>query len=333
MENYVVSTLRAQRIRKDARATKKQLVEAADEAKRTLVELMLAAGVDSVKGQGEYDYFVLKERSSKKCAVSSDAVQDVLSNLKKEDLFAAAQSGTPPTFLEAVKNHVLQSIEKGDGGGGGADDDDDDDESPSYTLAHQLHAPLRHAAPPSAEAEQTLRSAAEAYRSADLRKRAFDGKIKEMLTDVRAGVSDATELDVVDFIRRTTADTARSADSFNDGKVMFTKVEASLLSPSAAEVLHGSGGGGVFLKAEKKRREKKIAKKRFLEIVNSVLDASLEARFGGRDVTIDDSHVAEVARQSVALSDAIDDRVESVSAQGEVSVVVTLSSKKPRVAR
>ena len=312
LEAFVTSQRRIQKLREDSKIARKQLLEEANDARSTLVELMLAAGVDSVKA-GEHEYLVLVEKP-KPVKLTTEMLQTVLSNLTEQDLRAAVSDGGSvgasgagggaSDLVTSVKTLTRSRLAKGTNG-----DEEEEDDDVVYSLKTQCHVPRNFRRPPSGAAE-TIDVAVRSFTAADLAKRVYNGQLKDLLDEARAPVDEAAEMAAFDYAQQ-------GGGEYH--AITLPPVEG-LETPDEP----------VFIKAEKKERQKKPSKKRFLEIVDSTVDDFLKRRFGEHS-SVDASRLREIAQNSSEITDAVEQQLDA--APTEVSRTVSLTSKKPRQRR
>ena len=312
LDAFVTSQRRIQKLRDDSKLARKQLLEEANDAKSTLVDLMLAAGVESVK-VGEYEYLVLVQQP-RPVKMTTELLQIVLSNLTEQDLRAAVADGGPvraggasgaSDLVASVKTLTRSRLAKGTHGRDEADEDDEDDVT--YSLKSQCHVPRDFRRPP-AGAEWTIDAAVKAYTAADLAKRVYNGQLKDLLAEARSSVDEASEMAAFDYARQGGGEYHAITLPPVDG----------LETPDEP----------VYLKAEKKEHKKKPSKKRFLEIVDTTVDEFLKRRFG-ENASVDADRLREIAKNSAEITDSVEQRIEA-AAPIETNRTVSLTSKKPR---
>tara|TARA_B110000858_G_scaffold38834_3_gene44012 strand:+ start:4210 stop:5157 length:948 start_codon:yes stop_codon:yes gene_type:complete len=311
LEAFVTSQRRIQKLREESKVARKQLLEEANDARSTLVELMLAAGVDSVKA-GDHEYLVLVEKA-KPVQPTTEMLQTVLSNLTEQDLRAAVSDGGPvraggagggaSDLVTSVKTLTRSRLAKGTNG------DEEDEDDVVYSLKTQCHVPRNFRRPPSGAAE-TIEVAVRSFTAADLAKRVYNGQLKDLLDEARSPVDEAAEMAAFDYAQQ-------GGGEYH--AITLPPVEG-LETPDEP----------VYIKAEKKERQKKPSKKRFLEIVDATVDDFLKRRFGEHS-SVDASRLREIAQNSSEITDAVEQQLDA--APTEVSRTVSLTSKKPRQRR
>ena len=332
MEEYVIANLRAQSIRSDAKQTRKELSDNEKAAKETLVELMLASGNDSVR-VAENEYYVIKKKAKKRTQ-SSDVVQELLSNMTLADINANASSRAganaerPTSLVQAVTSHIKTCLL--DGKIHPLNDEEEKEEATTMVLTSQAHIPMHFKEPASADTAEHLQAAALSYKQAELKKRIFKGRIKDMIDEVKAGVNESNELDAYEFATKNGA-TYRQVDQ----SVVARAINNSSGGGSSATTNTTSTTGTtatattpcIYIKTERKEKVPNVSKKKFVEITDAVIRAAIENRFGNAGV--DDNHIAEIAKQSTSFADAIDDCIEK-NFIPESNLVVRVVSKKPK---
>lgn len=190
---FVSAHQRAKKIREDARETRRTLTSEYNEARDVFIELMLAAGLTSYR-ISQQEYIVLKRKDTM-LKMNAEVVEDLLTKMTENDLRICLSSNGDPTnnnLLKAVRLYARRKLSSG------CENDEDDDAS-SYSIKYQYHAPLDYESP-RGQVMSTLEGAAERFKAADISKKSFNGRIKDLLDSVTSGVDEAVEMAVVDFV-------------------------------------------------------------------------------------------------------------------------------------
>lgn len=326
VSKFVDFHTKVQRIRDEAKQTKKELVAEAKEAEEILVDLLLAAGLTSAEA-GE-DFVVLKKKKMA-AKLSKERVQSVLEKIDEREMRLAASNGTE----QSNQNNLLHSLRSFARSKLLSENDEEDESEEAeaattgslYTLSVQPNKPLNFLSPPPATSRE-LANATKSYIAADRAKRVFNGKLKEMIEEATAGIdTSACELAAFDYVATDTS-SKKNLDSVEGGVAyrQITKDDGGDAGESAVADVEEK----LYVRAQTKLRPRtKIGKKRFLEIVDDSVQEFVTTRFGST-TTVDESRLREVEKNA----NEILTRVENKLGEGGLEVVrsVSVTTKVPR---
>ena len=310
VQNFVNTHRQLEKIRIEAKDHKKELREAANSAKEDLFEAMDSAGVTSLK-TGESEWIVLFDKR-KPVKYTPELVIEIMASVTNDELRSFMQ-GTNLNLNDAMRKYVCAKIASSKG-------DEDDEITRNFRV--QNHAPRNFVNVPE-DSKDILNDALSAYMSAEVDRKAFSGKVKDMMDDAKASQTDASDMAVFDFVSSTdVGETEVAGGQFNeDGGVRYRSAPINEADDTR--------DGPLYIKAERKFKPRKINKKKFLSLVDQSVHTIMSRRFGDTP-SVTEERVREVVTTSDEVIECLTSMITTESPPEEMTKV-SLTSKRPRV--
>uniref|UniRef100_A0A6C0LSB8 Uncharacterized protein n=1 Tax=viral metagenome TaxID=1070528 RepID=A0A6C0LSB8_9ZZZZ len=311
VQAFVNSQRTLSKIRKEAKDHKKELREASALAKDDLMDSMDAAGVTSIK-TGESEWFVIVE-TKKLVKLSPELITEIICNVTNEELRHVMQ-GTDMTLIEAMRKYVCNKV---------ATATDEDDE-PKRNFRIQNHCPRNFVHLPD-DSVDIVNDAVAAFKNAEIDRKAYAGRVKELMDEATATHNAATDIAVFDFVSSTNVGELEVAGGHftDDGGVRFRSAPIRLAEDEEPPE------GPLYIKAERKYKPRKMPKKKFIGLVDQSLHTILSRRFGDAS-TLTEERVGEVVHTSDQVVECLTDLMNQ-SSPPEETTKISLTNKRPRV--
>ncbi len=313
VQTFVNSQRTLAKIRKEAKDHKKELREASALAKDDLMDTMDAAGVSSIKtDESEWVVIVTTKKAPK---LTPELITEIMANVTNDDLRSTMQ-GTDMTLTEAMRKFVCNKVATASG--------DDDEDEPKRNFRIQNHCPRNFVHVPEDSAE-IVKDAVTAFKNAEIDRKAYAGRVKELMEDAKASHTDATDIAVFDFVSATNVGALEVAGGHftADGGVRFRS------APIRLDEGDDEPEGPLYIKAERKYKPRKIPKKKFINLVDQSVHTILTRRFGDAP-SLTEERVSEVVQTADEVVECLTSMMVTESPPEETTKI-SLTNKRPRV--